>query len=96
VSLAARATSLLIRKGAPAVVGGVSVPAVEVERVERTRDDSLVGEVVLDMILSAGLVRPEVGDAIRPAGFGRDLTVTEVKPVAPDGVAVIYEVKAAG
>ena len=73
-----------------------SIFAVDENAMRRDLSGTLIGEAVHALMISTSSgVTPEQADRVRLAD-GRDLEITEVRPLSPGGVALLYEVKVSG
>lgn len=72
------------------------ITVVDENQMQRDQSGTLIGEAVHALIVStAGGVTPERADRVRLAN-GRDLEVLDVRPTAPGGVVLLWEVRVNG
>lgn len=72
------------------------ITVVDENQMQRDQSGTLIGEAVHALIVStSGGIAPERQDRVRLAN-GRDLEVLDVRPTAPGGVVLLYEVRVSG
>lgn len=72
------------------------ITVVDENQMQRDQSGTLIGEAVHALIVStAGGIVPERQDRVRLAN-GRDLEIIDVRPTAPGGVVLLWEVRVSG
>lgn len=72
------------------------ITVVDENQMQRDQSGTLIGEAVHALIVStAGGIVPERQDRVRLAN-GRDLEVLDVRPTAPGGAVLLWEVRVSG
>ena len=72
------------------------ITVVDENQKQRDQSGTLIGEAVHALIVStSGGIAPERQDRVRLAN-GRDLEVLDVRPTAPGGVVLLFEVRVSG
>ena len=98
-------TATLVKPGAvtgpewdpqPGPVTEHQITVVDENQMQRDQSGTLIGEAVHALIVStAGSIAPERQDRVRLAN-GRDLEIIDVRPTAPGGVVLLWEVRVSG
>ena len=72
------------------------ITVVDENQMQRDQSGTLIGEAVHALIVStSGGIAPERQDRVRLAN-GRDLEIIDVRPTAPGGVVLLFEVRVSG